>query len=123
MLYNTAPEELGQLLTEDNADGEALIELGLVHAYQGDTQSAEAHLARAHLRSYGRELESYVTPGYLDGRVFMLYDDCPCLVYGPYSDNIHGFDERVSLTSVKQVTGTIALFIADWCGLEPVSAP
>ncbi len=57
---------------------------------------------------------------YLDGRVFVLYDDCPCLVYGPYSENIHGIDERVSLASVKRITGSIALFIADWCGLESI---
>ena len=81
---------------------------------------AEATLGRAHASSYGKSLESFVTPGYLDGRVFVLYDDCPCLVYGPYSENIHGFDERVSLQSVKRVTGTIALFIAEWCGLEKV---
>ena len=79
---------------------------------------AELTLGRAHAKSYGKSLESFVTPGYLDGRVFILYDDCPCLVYGPYSENIHGFDERVSLSSVKRVTGTIALFIAEWCGLE-----
>ncbi len=81
---------------------------------------AERALGRAHAKSYGKSLESFVTPGYLDGRVFVLYDDCPCLVYGPYSENIHGFDERVSLSSVKRVTGTIALFIVDWCGLESV---
>ena len=79
---------------------------------------AEAALARAHARSYGKPLQDLVTPGYLDGRVFVLYDDCPCLVYGPYSENIHGFDERVSLSSVKRVTGSLALFIAEWCGLE-----
>jgi acetylornithine deacetylase len=82
---------------------------------------AEKTLGRAHASSYGRSLESFVTPGYLDGRVFVLYGDCPCLVYGPYSENIHGFDERVSLSSVKRVTGTIALFIAEWCGLESVA--
>jgi len=81
---------------------------------------AELALGRAHAKSYGKSLESFVTPGYLDGRVFILYDDCPCLVYGPYSENIHGFDERVSLSSVKRITGTIALFIADWCGLEKI---
>lgn len=79
---------------------------------------AERTLAKAHMHSYGKDLESFVTPGYLDGRVFVLYDDCPCLVYGPYSENIHGIDERVSLASVKRITGSIALFIADWCGLE-----
>ncbi len=81
---------------------------------------AENTLAQAHVRSYGRTLESFVTPGYLDGRVFMLYDNCPCLVYGPVSENIHGIDERVSLSSVKRVTGSIALFIAQWCGLEKI---
>ena len=80
--------------------------------------AAELALGRAHLRSYGRELGSFVTPAYLDARVFVLYDDCPCLVYGPYSESTHGFDERVSLASLKRVTGSIALFIADWCGVE-----
>lgn len=81
---------------------------------------AEATLARSHALSFGAELESFVTPGYLDGRVFVLYDDCPCLVYGPQSRNIHAFDERVSLESVQQITGAIALFVAEWCGLETI---
>ncbi len=80
---------------------------------------AERVLARAHQRSFDRSLESIVTPGYLDGRVFVLYDDCPCLVYGPVSRDIHAFDERVSLESVRRITATIALFVAEWCGLEP----
>ncbi|MEE8387585.1 MAG: ArgE/DapE family deacylase [Acidiferrobacterales bacterium] len=82
---------------------------------------AERVLARAHGLSFNSVLESFVTPGYLDGRVFVLYDDCPCLVYGPVSRDIHAFDERVSLESLRQITATIALFIAEWCGLEPVS--
>ncbi len=82
--------------------------------------AAELALGRAHAASYGRALESFVTPGYLDARVFVLYQDTPCLVYGPYAEAIHGFDERVSLASVQRVTGTIALFVAEWCGLEPV---
>ena len=79
---------------------------------------AETTLSHAHARSFGSDLESFVTPGYLDGRVFVLYDDCPCLVYGPITENIHAFDERVSLASVKRITGSIALFVAEWCGLE-----
>ena len=27
-------------------------------------------------------------------------------------------DERVSLASIKRITGTIALFVGQWCGLE-----
>ena len=81
---------------------------------------AEQALARAHALAFGRRLETFVTPGYLDARVFVLYGDSPCLVYGPVSENIHGFDERVSLASVKRVTGSIALFMAEWCGVETV---
>ncbi len=81
---------------------------------------AEATLARAHRAAHGRDLETFVTPGYLDARVFVIYQGIPCLVYGPVSEAIHGFDERVSLSSVKRVTGAIALFIADWCGVEPL---
>lgn len=83
---------------------------------------AEATLVRAHTASFGETLESAVTPCYLDGRVFVLYDDCPALVYGPISRNIHGFDECVKLSSVERITRSIALYIAAWCGLEPASA-
>ncbi len=81
---------------------------------------AEAALRAAHQASFGFELGSMPFTGYLDGRVFMLYDDCPALVYGPVSMNIHGFDERVSLSSLRHVTKTVALFVADWCGVEKV---
>jgi acetylornithine deacetylase len=80
---------------------------------------AEAVLGRAHEIATGRKLESFMTAGYLDTRVYALYDQVPALCYGPYSRNIHGFDECVSLSSVKRITGTIALFIAQWCGTEP----
>ena len=43
----------------------------------------------------------------------------PTLVYGPKSLDIHGFDERVHLESLRRVTKTIALFIAQWCGVSP----
>ena len=83
---------------------------------------AEAALGDAHRAATGRELESFMTAGYLDTRVHALYDKIPALCYGPYSQNIHAFDERVSLASVKRITGTIALFIAEWCGTEPTGA-
>ena len=79
---------------------------------------AEALLERTHRHVYGRELESFTTPGYLDGRVFSLYADTPALVYGPVSEAIHGFDERVSVESVRSITKSIALFIAEWCGID-----
>lgn len=86
-----------------------------------ENTDAEKALAEAHRQATGADLESFVTPGYLDARVFVIYAGMPCLVYGPITENIHGFDERVSLASIKRVTGAIALFIADWCGLEEVA--
>ncbi|MGK4218373.1 ArgE/DapE family deacylase [Kocuria marina] len=79
---------------------------------------AEAALADAHREVFGSALQSFTTPGYLDGRVFALYGGVPALVYGPVSRNIHGFDECVEIESVRRVTKTIALFIAQWCGVE-----
>jgi acetylornithine deacetylase len=79
---------------------------------------AEAVLAEAHRAATGKELESFMTAGYLDTRVYALYDKIPALCYGPISQNIHGFDERVSLASVKRITTAMALFIAEWCGVE-----
>ena len=81
---------------------------------------AENVLKDVHRDVFGKELQSFVTPGYLDGRVFTLYADTPTLVYGPISEAIHGYDERVDIESVRRITKSIALFIAEWCGLNAV---
>lgn len=80
---------------------------------------AENVLRDCHKIAFDAELQSFTTPGYLDARVFVIYGDMPTLVYGPKSEDIHGFDERVHIESVRLITKTIALFIADWCGVEP----
>ncbi|TAJ30576.1 ArgE/DapE family deacylase [Bosea sp. (in: a-proteobacteria)] len=79
---------------------------------------AEAVLGRAHEAATGKPLKSFMTAGYLDTRVHALYDKIPALCYGPVSESIHAFDERVSLASVKRITGAMALFVAEWCGVE-----
>ncbi|RJE85812.1 ArgE/DapE family deacylase [Paracoccus onubensis] len=81
---------------------------------------AENTLARAHEVAFGAKLESFTTPAYLDARVYALYNRIPTLCYGPVSRNVHGFDEYVSLESLRSVTKTMALFIADWCGTEAI---
>lgn len=53
-----------------------------------------------------------------DARFFGLYAGTPALVFGPRAEAIHGFNERIDLDSLRRVTQTTALFIADWCGLE-----
>ncbi|KAL4881050.1 acetylornithine deacetylase [Aspergillus karnatakaensis] len=83
--------------------------------------AAEQTLQRAHQHATGKELESFVTAAYLDTRVHALYDRVPALCYGPISSNIHGFDEWVSVKSLERVTVAIALFIAEWCGLEEIA--
>lgn len=79
---------------------------------------AEAVLGRAHEAAIGKPLKSFMTAAYLDARVHALYDRIPALCYGPSGEGIHAFDERVSLASVKRITGAMALFVAEWCGVE-----
>jgi acetylornithine deacetylase len=83
---------------------------------------AETVLAQSHEAVTGDRLESFVTAGYLDTRVYALYDKIPALCYGPISRNIHGFDECVSLRSLERITAAITLFIAQWCGTEACHA-
>jgi acetylornithine deacetylase len=83
---------------------------------------AEGVLGRAHRAATGADLQSFMSPSYLDTRVYALYDRVPALCYGPFSRNIHGFDECVSLASVQRITTAMALFVAEWCGTEARAA-
>jgi acetylornithine deacetylase len=86
---------------------------------KGETaREALAALDRAHSLVAGRPLEHEAITATTDARFFGLYADTPALVYGPRAEAIHGFNERVDLESVRRVTQSTALFIADWCGLE-----
>jgi acetylornithine deacetylase len=57
-----------------------------------------------------------------DARFYQLYQNTPATCYGPEAQNIHGIDESVSLESMQSVTQVLAVFIAEWCGLEPKDA-
>jgi acetylornithine deacetylase len=81
-------------------------------------QHAIDALGQAHRSVTGEELQSFAVTATTDARFFGLYADTPALVYGPRAEAIHGFNERVELDSVRRSTQTIALFIANWCGLE-----
>jgi len=48
------------------------------------------------------------------GRMF----GTPSLAFGPRGANYHGIDEYVHIESLLAVTKTLAVFIADWCGLN-----
>lgn len=104
--------------------GDGLVGLswvGVMHAgYElPEGTEAEACLQAAHARSHdGSPLRSFVMPCYLDAAIFAVHGRIPSLVYGPIAENIHGIDERVDLASLKRVTKALALFAADWCGIE-----
>ncbi|BBK43018.1 acetylornithine deacetylase [Allostella vacuolata] len=81
-------------------------------------EAAEAVLDGAHRSVFGEELAPMTCTGTTDARFFGLYAGIPALVYGPKAENIHGFDERVDLESLRRTTQASALFIAEWCGVE-----
>lgn len=116
---------LDRVQTEDPAfASERLVSLswvGVMHAgYElPEGTDAETSLRAAHAAIHaGNELPSYVMACYLDAAVFSVHGNIPSLVYGPIAENIHGIDERVSLASLRRVTKTLALFAADWCGVQ-----
>ena len=82
---------------------------------------AEEVLKHAHKQACGSDLGSFTMPAYIDTRVFSLFQNIPALCYGPIGESLHGFDERVSVSSIQRVTAAIALFIAEWCGLEDIT--
>jgi acetylornithine deacetylase len=69
-------------------------------------------------KSFGERKMTALT----DTRFYGLYYDIPAFCIGPRAENIHGFDERVDLQSVRDVTIVLALFIAQWCGLNSLGA-
>lgn len=83
---------------------------------------AENGLKAAALAANDRAITDRVMPAYLDARVPVLYGGMPALVYGPASRDVHGVDERCDIESIRRCTRTLALFVAEWCGLEAFSA-
>ena len=81
-------------------------------------EDAQALLGASHLEVTGHELPTRAITATTDARFFGLYADIPALVYGPHAEHYHGFDERVNLESTRQLTRSLTLFIADWCGLQ-----
>jgi acetylornithine deacetylase len=81
------------------ADGESLVEtLRVIHG-----------------AVFGRDLVGFASTGSSDARVLGPHG-VPSILYGPKSRNTHGFDECVEIESIRQVTKSLALFVARWCG-------
>ena len=84
--------------------------------------SVETDIGRLCRRGYaeatGSELRGMPILGLTDARHFVLYGDIPCMVFGPDAQEIHGIDESVGIESMHGITRSIALTMAQWCGVE-----
>jgi acetylornithine deacetylase len=94
------------------------------HQFEGyvlqNAEEIEDVLATCHQQVFGETLQNVVLPGASDARVFGLYAQIPSLLYGPNCQRAHGFDECVELESVRKVTQSLSLLVAEWCGLEQI---
>jgi acetylornithine deacetylase len=77
-----------------------------------------AGLADAAARVTGSEPPLFASTATTDARTFHLYGGTPAVSFGPLAENEHGVDERVSIASMTRTAQAIALFVADWCGLD-----
>jgi acetylornithine deacetylase len=83
-----------------------------------DAGDAEAVLQRSYGAVYGGELQERAITATTDARYYGLNAAMPSLCFGASAERSHGFNECVDLQSLRNATGTIALFVADWCGIE-----
>ncbi|CCD88177.1 putative peptidase M20 family protein; Acetylornithine deacetylase [Bradyrhizobium sp. ORS 285] len=80
--------------------------------------AAEAALAEVHARVFEQPLDVRLSTAVNDTRYYSVDYGIPALCYGPYGIGPHAFDERVDLDSVRKTTLSIAMFVAQWCGLR-----
>ena len=84
-----------------------------------DTGAEIVRLARrSYAEATGGSLRDYPATGLTDGRHFVLHRGTPVACFGPDAVDIHGIDENVGIESMHGITRTIALTMAEWCGLE-----
>ena len=83
-----------------------------------DSADAEAAFARAYGPVYGGAVEDLVFTALTDTRFYGLNYGIPSLCFGASGAAMHGFNEYVDLASLRKSTKTMALFIAEWCGVE-----
>jgi acetylornithine deacetylase len=86
------------------------------------TNSAEPEAAfgKAYDAVYGGATPDLVFTALTDTRFYGLNYNIPSLCFGASGEAMHGFNEYIDLDSLRQSTKATALFIAEWCGVEPV---
>ena len=73
-------------------------------------------LAATYQRLVGASAPLLATSATTDARHFVR-SGIPAVCFGPRGEEIHGIDERVSLSSMVQSAQVLAAFVQDWCGL------
>lgn len=90
----------------------------LSHGYvMSDRPDIVATLQAAHAASTDKPLGRRIATSLNDARFYDRYFGIPAFCYGPVGERIHGFNERVDLTSLRETTKALAFFTADWCGI------
>ena len=74
-------------------------------------------LSGAYGRLVGAPAPLLATTATTDARHFVRCG-IPAVCFGARAEEIHGIDERVSITSMVQCAQILAAFIQDWCGLS-----
>ena len=67
---------------------------------------------------YGGAVPDRAFTALTDTRFYGLNYNIPSLCFGASGAAMHGFNEYVDLESLKKATKAMALFIAEWCGVE-----
>jgi acetylornithine deacetylase len=83
-----------------------------------DAAAPEAAFSKAFGKVYGGTPEDLVFTALTDTRFYGLNEGIPSLCFGASGGEMHGFNEYVELESLKKTTKAMALFIAEWCGVE-----
>ncbi|MCA6108497.1 ArgE/DapE family deacylase [Bradyrhizobium cenepequi] len=79
---------------------------------------AEQVLASVHQVVFNEPMQLQIGTAVTDTRYYNVDYGIPALCYGHYGIGPHAFNERVDLESVRKITLSIALFVANWCGLK-----
>ena len=83
-----------------------------------DSAEPEAAFGKAYAGVYGGKVQDHVFTALTDTRFYGLNYNIPSLCFGARGEAMHGFNEYVDLESLRKSTKAMALFIAEWCGLE-----
>jgi acetylornithine deacetylase len=86
-----------------------------------DSAASEAAFGKAFDAIYGGQAPSELSfTALTDTRFYGLNYNIPSLCFGASGGGMHGFNEYVDLDSLKKTTKAMALFVAEWCGVEKV---